>query len=195
MLFSHKALVHDNNKIFVQNYTCAGGTTSTPLWQKIRLLVEHGLLASWQKNVMQYVLPMYFLRFSRVGIFEKKLSRTWHILQHSLGWQSLPSRGRQGPNCRPIWSASQCAEKRNLRKLRFLTSFKWLGFALLTSASFLTCGILMKGISEMSVSRRYPKMHLRIAWCATMRRGAVDPDRHSSSNRSRKGTKRSQQST
>ena len=79
MLFSHnKALVHDDNKIFVQNYTCAGGggTTSTPLWQKIRLLVEHGLLASWQKNVMQYVLPMYFLRFSRVGIFEKKLSRT-----------------------------------------------------------------------------------------------------------------------
>ena len=76
----------------------------------------------------------------------------------------------------------------------FLTSFKWLGFAL-PSASFLTCGILMKGISEMSVSRRYPKMHLRMAWCATMRRGAVDPDRHSSSNRSRKGTKRSQQST
>ena len=66
MLFSH-----DNNKIFVQNYTCAGGTTSTPLWQKIRLLVEHGQLASWQKNVMQYVLPMYFLRFSRVGTLER----------------------------------------------------------------------------------------------------------------------------
>merc|ERR1719322_118984 len=57
------------------------------------------------------------------------------------------------------------------------------------------CGILMKGISVMSVSSRYPKTHLRMAWCATMRRGDVEPPRHSSSNRSKKGTNRSQQST